>query len=644
MRAWMITALALVSADPAHGQEQGAVLDRQPLSAPDPIERNQTSLFLRHAVWLVANREGLDATDLVVVNETRASYPLLAQQGYAFKMVHVPTAELYGIELDSSGNEVDADGLEAAELFTEQQLYGKLEPALHDLLEQLGPDDLVPVDIWLRDDGFAGVTRPLPSEIANEAFVDQIAATQIDMRRSFVQQLEAPVLQLLGQQGGEVIPQELVPVISAELNADDINLLATHPLVTSIELGGYFQQTLDVAADTIAAPGVWSAGYDGTGIKVAVIETQGGRAGTNASFLPIAEQDTEYSCWNGTHARQVASVIASTNPTYLGIAHGVSLFVGGSCSGKWSQLGKQIGVAIEWGARAINLSYGLNKHGTPTSKDKAMDDLIQNLWVFMGVSAGNGGGFVESPGTAYNVMTVGNLNDQGTSGIADDTISGRSDWVNPSSRYDDREKPEVAAPGTNITVNPTGSNPLTGSGTSFSAPMVTGAAALLMDRKAGLKIWPEALKAILMATAWNNVHGTSDEVGPKDGAGGIRCLRALNVVEGTTGGWGGVDYSCSAPTTLDVDDVYLEAGRRCRIVIVWDQHHGYGSYKKQPSADLDLLIRHGGTGIAQSTSWCSNFEMVDFTPAVSGTYQILIRKYRCDKTPKYVGWAWHQTQ
>jgi hypothetical protein len=131
-------------------------------------------------------------------------------------------------------------------------------------------------------------------------------------------------------------------------------------------------------------------------------------------------------------------------------------------------------------------------------------------------------------------------------------------------------------------------------------------------------------------------------ISSKDGAGGIRCKRAFNVVNGSRGGWGGRNYSCSTSSSLDVATISLTAGKRCRIVIVWDQNKGYSSYKKKPSADLDLYLRRSGSTVESSTSYDNTFEMVDFTPSVSGSYTIRVKQYRCSKTPKYLGWAWHQ--
>jgi hypothetical protein len=251
-----------------------------------------------------------------------------------------------------------------------------------------------------------------------------------------------------------------------------------------------------------------------------------------------------------------------------------------------------------------------------------------------------------SPALAYNVISVGNFDDKNTVSWTGDTMQGCSSWRDPISTSGDREKPEVAAPGTNIKSTTTASPWIgnVGSGTSYAAPMVSGGAALLIHRNSSLGVWPESVKAILMATAVHNIEGAT-RLSEKDGAGAIVLDRADDVARrlSTKGNWGGQSYTCSTATTLNVTTMSLTAGLRTRVVIAWDTDDNYGSYSTRPAADLDLRIRNSsGTIVASSSSFDNTYEIVEFTPSTSGVYTLQVNKYRCSYNPRYLGWAWYK--
>jgi hypothetical protein len=175
--------------------------------------------------------------------------------------------------------------------------------------------------------------------------------------------------------------------------------------------------------------------------------------------------------------------------------------------------------------------------------------------------------------------------------------------------------------------------------------VVTGAAGLLLQRDPGLAVWPETVKAVLMATALHNIEGAT-RLSEVDGAGGIRVDLADAVVRRQAGGYGGRSYSCSTSRNLDVATLNLTAGVPVRVVITWDTNPGYLSYRQQPSADLDLrILDPRGATIAGSASWDNTYEIVEFTPTTSGPHRLRVYRYRCALlwgNPKWLGWAWYQ--
>jgi subtilisin family serine protease len=247
-----------------------------------------------------------------------------------------------------------------------------------------------------------------------------------------------------------------------------------------------------------------------------------------------------------------------------------------------------------------------------------------------------------SPGTAFNVITVGNFDDKNSVAWSGDTMNVCSSWRDPTSTNGDREKPEMSAPGTNINTTHTAS-PWIGAnvtGTSFSSPIVAAAAALLIDRNSTLGSWPEAVKAILMATAVHNIEGSA-RLSEFDGVGGLVAQYADDVARRVNGNWAGRSYTCTTANPLNATTMALTAGRRTRVVIVWDNDPAYASYATRPSADLDLSIRNpAGSVVASSVSYDNTYEIVDFTPSTSGTYTLRITRPRCSLSPRYLGWAW----
>jgi subtilisin family serine protease len=110
-----------------------------------------------------------------------------------------------------------------------------------------------------------------------------------------------------------------------------------------------------------------------------------------------------------------------------------------------------------------------------------------------------------------------------------------SAYVNPVSPHNDREKPEVVAVGANVTALGVNNVPQTRSGTSHAAPQVAGLVALLVHRNSTLGYWPEAVKAIIMASATHNITGPTIIVRGqgdlRDGAGAINAVLADTVAQ-----------------------------------------------------------------------------------------------------------------
>ncbi len=266
----------------------------------------------------------------------------------------------------------------------------------------------------------------------------------------------------------------------------------------------------------------------------------------------------------------------------------------------------------------------------------------------------------------FNGLVVGGTNDKGTGNRSDDTIWEHSCWGNPSSEHSDRELPEIVAPAYNLKI--AGYNMV--NGTEVSAPMVAGAAASILYYNSGLKDWPEALRAILMATAEQNVDGPvldlNDSIDDKDGVGEVNELLATiladpgrELFQGNsedTATWLGYYKS----TIYDSDfnaygkykyDFYVKNTTdrisTIRVVLTWDSTAVCSDATNETTCsedtldcDLDLHVYDAetGEGVALSSSWDNSYEFVQFQGKPYHVYRIEILKESFNR-PTYMALA-----
>jgi hypothetical protein len=608
------------------------------------------------ALQIVASRYGIPLSQLAVAEKGSAEFPLQGITATDYKIVDNGAGGLYPVALLADGTEVDGEQKEAQEESLELTTQGTIDPDLDAYLLTVPPSQLVDVLIWLTEPEYLPPPRPDLSDSPEEPDLteQQVEALygQADQQRSsFVLTLTGPVLQRLAGFGYAAEADEYAPVVFASLPASAIEEVGSWPEVESIELDDLNQDELSIAVPVVNGHIVHARGILGTGVRVAQIEV-GGRVAVANPWLPGVVQDAVNVCAAASgHSTAVAGIIASTHAVQTGTAPGVTLRAGGSCAGNTNQLRGRSTAAANWGARALNLSWGRNTNLRLRAVDRFYDNMVRNRWRTVVKSAGNeagpcrsGTGNVTSPGLAYNLITVGNVNDQRTVGWLGDAMNVCSSWRDPISRNGDREKPEVAAPGTTITATTTALPWIggVGSGTSFAAPIVTGGTALLIQRRNFFSIWPESVKALLMTTAVHNIEGAA-RLSNVDGAGAVVLDRADDVARRAAGGFGGRAYTCASPVNLDVAFPNLVAGVRTRATIAWDTNPGYRRYRRRPSADLDLrVIDPAGNVVSSSLSWDNTYEIVDFTPAVAGVYRLRVRQFRCSSNPQWLGWAWSQ--
>ena len=336
--------------------------------------------------------------------------------------------------------------------------------------------------------------------------------------------------------------------------------------IQKIWLDGKVHVNLADSTAQIGAPDAWSTGYDGKGVKVAVLDTGAdldhpdlaGRVGTTASFVPGETVDDGHG--HGTHvASTVAGSGAASGGKERGVAPGADLMVGKVLANDGYGEDSWIIAGMEWasgqGARVVSMSLGSNQ---PTDGSDPISAALNQLTTDKGtlfvVAAGNAGAeaWITPPGAADTALTV----------AATDSADQLADFSSRGPRYGDYSlKPDISAPGVDILAAKAGGTAADGyyesmSGTSMATPHVAGAAAILAQRHPE---WRAAeLKNALMSTAKHLDGYTAYQVG----SGRVDIPAGLNASVTATGsayfgfqGWGQV-----SPTPINRTITYTNTG------------------------------------------------------------------------------------
>jgi len=305
----------------------------------------------------------------------------------------------------------------------------------------------------------------------------------------------------------------------------------------SNQLQTTYDQTLNVTP-------LWKFGVTGSGVGVAVIDT-----GIDGALPDFASA-------NGNHSRVIVSAVDNANATTAGDGYGHGTDVAGIIAGNGANRpssdplrSQYVGVApnanlisikvadetgttsvlqviyglqfavehqAQYNIRVVNLSLD---SATPQSyKTDPLDAAVEATWlhgIVVVAAAGNRGNAADavqySPANDPYVITVGGVDENGTSNPGDDAIAS---WSSQGTTQDGIQKPDVYAPGADIvsvlapnsafaTANCScqmaGGQYIQASGTSMAAPMISGLVADLLQVHPG---WtPNQVKGDLTSAA-----------------------------------------------------------------------------------------------------------------------------------------------
>ncbi|MGW0575308.1 S8 family serine peptidase, partial [Streptomyces sp. NPDC002920] len=247
---------------------------------------------------------------------------------------------------------------------------------------------------------------------------------------------------------------DIAPALGTEPTAKAAEQLGDG--IDKIWLDAKVKASLDVSVPQIGAPEVWQAGYDGTGVKVAVLDTGvdaghpdlAGKIAESQSFVP--DQTVQDGHGHGTH---VASTIvgsgAASDGKRKGVAPGAQLLIGKVLGNDGRGQTSWILNGMEWaahsGAKIVSMSLGGTATGPSDVLSETVDDLSAStgtLFVIASGNAGPGEQTVGTPGIADSALTVGAVDK------SDQLASFSSRGPRPG---DFAVKPEITAPGVAIT-------------------------------------------------------------------------------------------------------------------------------------------------------------------------------------------------
>ncbi|MDI1461938.1 S8 family serine peptidase [Catellatospora sp. KI3] len=311
--------------------------------------------------------------------------------------------------------------------------------------------------------------------------------------------------------------------------------------VAKLWLDGRVKVNLKESVPLIGAPEAWAAGYDGHGVKIAVLDT-----GIDTTHPDLATQiDGTASFVPGEtvidihgHGTHVASTIVGTGAAsggdYKGVAPGADLIVGKVLGGEegygadsWVMAGMEW--AAQQGADIVSMSLGDTTPSDGTDPmSMAVDQLSAQYGTLFVIAAGNAGPeTISAPGAAASALTV----------AATDKQDQLAYFSSTGPLTNGAMKPDISAPGVDITAarsqqQTTPANDgmyWTISGTSMATPHVSGAAAILKQRHPD---WTgQQLKEALMSSA----KGLAEWYSPYEvGTGRVDVAAAVrNTVRGT---------------------------------------------------------------------------------------------------------------
>jgi hypothetical protein len=578
------------------------------------------------------------------------------------KAVHRTKGTPVELAFDERGERVDVAKRFAQLAQRRADKYGRIHETLFQRLEQAKDSDRIAVVVWPRLDlPPAPYAKPSDRRSLEPPDGEKRVATTVRKAsanlRTALQRLKVELVR--DRQADDAMPFLRVTASAAQIRRLAENRAVGVVLFDDKTAVNDLSNSIAVARSDRAH----QAGFDGTGIRVAVWE-DGPSVTTNLMFAGRFSSSPSAS----NHARLTSAIVKNTEANLPhGHAPDCDLYSANTS-----------GVdALRWAVRdqhctVVSQSFhrGTEPGGSGLQSDDLLKDWLALRWPYPTIlqAAGNFWAgdsdnitppedeFVNHKG--YNSLAIGNHDDTASA------MSGDSVFRNPTTAHGDRELPELAANGTGVSANGQ-----TKSGTSFAAPATAGVTALLQDVDSVLCSWPEGCRAILMASAGRNVRGSTwwqdviNRVDARDGAGAVDAQAGVAIAQqrrwrdapATRRGW---DVGTLSSSVVGSDRLATFRYRiavsnliffpTVRVALAWDSavttaSSGDTATASTLTVDLDLLVRDSrGVQVASAASWDNSYEVVEFSASRGETYEIVIRRWSGADNVWY-GVAWTVT-
>ena len=363
-----------------------------------------------------------------------------------------------------------------------------------------------------------------------------VVVTHDELGNDISSRTKADVAASLAEAGARhIFVAETLPFVSASVPVGSIIPLSLQGDVYRLGNGQIqAHASMDTARSTINATAASLGGADGGGVTVAVIDnniinhpllnhrTTHVSCGVGPCSV-LDDPSTVQSINTGSHGNLVGSIIAATGlDAHNGIAPGVDLISLTNLDLDSDESGINVSTgsfyrSLDWaitnGAAVVNISLGFgacSTLGQPSTFHLILNDAVTK-GLFVAISAGNTGkhenntaafGSIQRPACYENAVAVGGINDRqpGTPVAYQSTGRGPAlyNGANPIL------KPDIVAPASAVMVPGSYQENNTAAaqyGTSFAAPQVAAAAAILLGQDETMNP-AETRAALLLGANW----------------------------------------------------------------------------------------------------------------------------------------------